>query len=157
MKKKISCRFLQRAIYYAPDELRHCCKRYFYKGKLMGDVKIHEITDDESVSLDKIIESKKKLIDKINNKESTDCDGCPVLEYNYWKDVEEEQFDHISVENHARCNMRCSYCSETYYGGKVGNYDLINALNELNEKDKIREDCQVAWGGGGTNYGKRLS
>lgn len=148
MKKKISCRFLQRAIYYAPDELRHCCKRYFYKGKLMGDVKIHEIKDDESVSLDKIIESKKKIIDKINNKESTDCDGCPVLEYNYWKDLEEEQFDHISVENHARCNMRCSYCSETYYGGKVGNYDLINALNELNEKDKIREDCQVAWGGG---------
>ena len=44
--------------------------------------------------------------------------------------------------------MRCSYCSETYYGGKVGNYDLINALNELNEKNKIREDCQVAWGGG---------
>lgn len=40
--EKISCRFLQRAIYYAPDELRHCCKRYYYKGKMMGDVPIFD-------------------------------------------------------------------------------------------------------------------
>ena len=42
--KKISCRFLQRAVYYAPDELRHCCQRYYVNGKLMGDygVKDHE-------------------------------------------------------------------------------------------------------------------
>ena len=31
LMKKISCRYLQRAVYYAPTELRHCCKRYFYQ------------------------------------------------------------------------------------------------------------------------------
>jgi len=147
-KKTISCRFLQRAIYYAPDELRHCCKRYYHKEKMMGDVKIFSLNNNLDVSLDRIIKAKKEIIKKINNKEKTDCLGCPVLEKNEWKDVSEEKFDHISIEHHARCNMKCSYCSETYYGGKVSQYDIFQALDELVKKDKIRDDCQVAWGGG---------
>ncbi len=146
--KKISCRFLQRAVYYAPDELRHCCKRYFYKGKLMGDVKILYANNNSDISLENIISAKKELINKINLGEKTDCLGCPVLKMQEWKDVEEEQFDHISVEHHARCNMKCTYCSDTYYGGKVANYDLLKSLNELVIKNKIRDDVQVAWGGG---------
>ena len=148
MSKKISCRFLQRADYYAPDELRHCCKRYFYKGKIMGDVKICDANSDTDVKLDNIISHKKNIINRINNGEKTDCYGCPVLEKKEWLDVEEEKFDHISIEHHARCNMRCTYCSETYYGGKVAKYNLFKSLNELVLKNKIRDDAQVAWGGG---------
>ena len=77
--KKISCRYLQRAIFYAPDELRHCCKRYFVNGELKGDVKIFEASDDKDITLEKIIRAKKNLIKRINNKEKTDCFGCPVL------------------------------------------------------------------------------
>ena len=50
--KKISCRYLQRGLFYAPGELRHCCKRYFHKGKLMGDVKILEAKNDEDITSD---------------------------------------------------------------------------------------------------------
>lgn len=146
--EKISCRFLQRAIYYAPDELRHCCKRYYYKGKMMGDVPIFDAKNNSDVSLDKVIQAKQDLIEKINNKEKTGCLGCPVLEKKEWKDVKDEKFDHISIEHHARCNMRCSYCSDMFYGGKVAHYDIYQALDELVKKDKIRDDCQVAWGGG---------
>lgn len=148
MKKHLSCRFLQRAVYYAPDELRHCCKRFFYNGKIKGDVKIFDVQTQEDVSLEKIIQAKENLIKKINNKEDTGCTGCPVLESSDWKKVEDEQFDHISIEHHAKCNMRCSYCSETYYGGKTANYDIFKALDNLVEKNKIRDDAQVAWGGG---------
>lgn len=148
MTKYLSCRFLQRAIYYAPDELRHCCKRFFYKGKIRGDVKIFNIESQEDVRIDKIIQAKEDLVKKINNKEETGCDGCPVLELNDWKKIDSEQFDHISIEHHAKCNMRCSYCSETYYGGKTANYDIFKALGNLVENKKIRDDAQVAWGGG---------
>ena len=44
--------------------------------------------------------------------------------------------------------MRCRYCSDTYYGGKLANYDIQKSLNELIANDKIRDDVQVAWGGG---------
>ena len=147
-KKTISCRFLQRAIYYGPDELRHCCKRFYHKGKMKGDVPMFSLQKNPDVSLDRIIEAKKNLINKINNNEQTGCTGCPVLEKANWRDVEDEKFDHISIEHHARCNMRCSYCSEVYYGGKVSQYDIFQALDQLVKEDKIRNDCQVAWGGG---------
>ena len=42
-KKKISCTALQSSIYLAPDELRHCCKRFFYKGEMKGDVQIFPV------------------------------------------------------------------------------------------------------------------
>ena len=146
--KKISCRFLQRALYYAPGELRHCCQRYYVKGKLMGDVKVLSATNDEDISLKNIINAKNDLINKINKGEKTDCYGCPLLEKGEWKNVEDEKFDHISIEHHAKCNMRCSYCSDTYYGGKLAGYNIQKSLNELIEKKKIRDDVQVAWGGG---------
>ena len=146
--KKISCRFLQRAIYYAPDELRHCCQRYYVKGKLMGDVKVLSAKNNSDVSLENIIKAKNELIEKINKGEKTDCYGCPLLEKAEWKKVEDEKFDHISIEHHAKCNMRCRYCSDTYYGGKLAKYDIQKSLNELITNNKIRDDVQVAWGGG---------
>ena len=83
--KKISCRFLQRAVYYAPDELRHCCQRYYVNGKLMGDVKVLSAKDNSDVSLKNIFKSKNELIEKINKGEKTDCYGCPLLEKAEWK------------------------------------------------------------------------
>ena len=146
--KTLSCRFLQRAVYYGTDELRHCCKRFYYKGEMKGDVPIFSLENNPDVSLERIIKAKKELINKINKNEQTGCTGCPVLERAVWKDIQSEKFDHISIEHHARCNMRCSYCSETYYGGKVSQYNIFQALGQLVNENKIRSDCQVAWGGG---------
>ena len=146
--KKISCRFLQRAIYFAPDELRHCCKRFFYNGKLKGDVSIFPVSSNEDYSLEKIINAKKNIIEKINQGEETECSGCPVLESKEWLNIEEEKIDLISIENHSRCNMRCVYCSDTYYGGKIANYDLLTCLEELVKNNKIANNLQVSWGGG---------
>jgi len=146
--KTLSCRFLQRAIYFAPDEIRHCCKRFFYDDEMRGDVRIFPMNSNRDFSLGKVLAEKKDLIDKINRGVKTDCFGCPELEFYEWLDVKDEKFDLISIEHHSRCNMKCSYCSEVYYGGKVANYDLLSCLEELVDNDKIRNDLQVAWGGG---------
>ena len=65
MKKKISCKALQSSVYFAPDELRHCCKRFFYKGEMKGDVQIFPVRKDKKIEVEDIIKEKKKLINKI--------------------------------------------------------------------------------------------
>ena len=57
-KKKISCKALQSSVYFAPDELRHCCKRFFYKGELKGDVKIFPVNKNQKIEVSDIIEKK---------------------------------------------------------------------------------------------------
>jgi len=146
--KTLSCRFLQRAVYFAPDELRHCCKRYFHDGKMMGDVRIFPVNSEKDLSLEKVIKEKRNILEKINQGEKTDCFGCPELESTEWQDVGEEKYDLFSIEDHSRCNMKCIYCSDTYYGNKEANYNLLNSLEEFIENDKIRDDLQIAWGGG---------
>ena len=101
--KTLSCRFLQRAIYFAPDELRHCCKRYFHDGEMKGDVRIFPVNSEKDFSLEKVITEKRNILGKINRGEKTDCFGCPELESAEWQDVGEEKYDLFSIENHSRC------------------------------------------------------
>ena len=55
MKKfKYSCDYLHHSIYLAPNELRNCCKRFFHKGKMKGDVKILNVDKFEDIDLEKI-------------------------------------------------------------------------------------------------------
>ena len=146
--KTYSCRFLQRAIFFAPDELRHCCLRYFHDGKMKGDVRIFPVNSDKDFSLKKVIAEKKNIIEKINCGEETDCLGCPLLTSQEWLGVEDEKIDLVSIENNTCCNMRCSYCSEIYYGGKIAGYNILNCLEEIINNDKVADDLQVSWGGG---------
>ena len=44
-KIKYSCEDLQSSIYFAPNMLRHCCQRFFVKGKMKGDVEILKVKD----------------------------------------------------------------------------------------------------------------
>ena len=146
--KKLSCHYLQKAIYFAPDELRHCCQRFYVDGKMEGDVRIFPVDNPEDVNWDRIVEAKQELVDQINAGERTGCYGCPELEYREWPEVAEEQIDVISIEHHSRCNMRCTYCSDIYYGGKVADYDLVEFLKSLVDDDHISPDLHIAWGGG---------
>jgi organic radical activating enzyme len=44
--------------------------------------------------------------------------------------------------------MKCSYCNETYYGGKKANYDLESVLKDLINSKNIAKKINIAWGGG---------
>ena len=148
-QKKYSCTALQSSVYFAPDELRHCCKRFFYKGKLKGDVKIFDIKKNEKINASEILQGKKDLINEINNNtKENPCTGCPHLVKDDWGDLEELKIKHISIEAHSVCQMKCTYCSETYFGGKKANYDLMDTLNKLIKEKFIAKDVEIAWGGG---------
>lgn len=146
-KKTFSCPSLHHAVYLAPDELRHCCKRFFVNGKMEGDVRIFKIKDNSDITADKIRLEKKKLHDDINKGKKTPCSGCPYLTKDYWPELKELQLNNLSIETHTVCNMKCTYCSEVYYGGLKASYDAKKVIEELNKYNKS-DNLEVSWGGG---------
>ncbi len=148
--EKLSCDYLHHSIYLAPNELRHCCKRFFYDGKMQGDVKIFEVEKNEEISIDKIIEEKNKLFKSINNGEKNPCTGCPYLTKKNWDEINHNNFEiqHISVESTSVCSMKCTYCSEMYFGGLNPNYDVKNTLTTLLAYRTKDNEFELSWGGG---------
>ena len=145
MMKKKSCVYLQKAIYLAPNEIRACCQRFFLKGKMKGDVPLISVNEARNISFNEVIKAKKMLIDNINNGTDELCLGCPQLVSDEWNDVEDEKINVISIEDHSLCNMKCTYCSDTYYGGIKPQYDLEYLLKDL---PGVENDLHIAWGGG---------
>ena len=148
MKKMLSCESLHGSVYFAPDQLRHCCKRFFRNGKMQGDVEIFKVNSGNDITFEKIVEHKKKLYDDINAGKETPCTGCPWLVRDEWKPIEEMKIKHISMEVHSVCNLKCTYCSEIYYGGKQPNYDIEKVLTDFQSKGAIAKDVSLVWGGG---------
>ena len=148
--EKLSCDYLHHSIYLAPNELRHCCKRFFYDGKMQGDVKIFDVNKDEKISIDKIIKEKNKLFKSINNGEKNPCSGCPYLVKKNWEEITHDNFEihHISVESTSVCSMKCTYCSEMYFGGLNPNYDVEKTLTKLLTYKTKDNEFELSWGGG---------
>ncbi len=144
-KKKLSCKYIQKSVYCAPNEIRACCQRYFVDGKLKGDVSLVTVNEKRNVSYKEIIEAKKSLVRGINNGTDERCNGCPYLKLDNWPEIENEELGGISIENHSVCNMRCTYCSEIYFGGIKPQYDIDFLLSDI---PGVSTDLHIAWGGG---------
>lgn len=141
--KRLSCKDIQGSIYLAPNEVRTCCQRFFVDGQMKGDVQLLEA--EEHLSMQDIIIAKQKLVEGINNGTDDRCTGCRYLHADEWPDIAEEEVACISFEYHSICNMRCSYCSDVYYGGLRAPYDVMNLLSQIN---KTSDDLHFAWAGG---------
>ncbi|MFY8300292.1 radical SAM protein [Pseudoalteromonas sp. SS15] len=147
--KTLSCQYLHHAVYFAPDVLRHCCKRFFVDGKMKGDVEMFPVNSTKDISAEKILQAKKDLHAAINKGQETPCTGCPFLTREEWADFDKLNIDHISIESHSVCNMKCSYCSDTYYGGLKPNYDLKELYEQLCSEGVVNSgNLSIAWGGG---------
>tara|TARA_Y100001970_G_scaffold293410_1_gene440016 strand:+ start:656 stop:1921 length:1266 start_codon:yes stop_codon:yes gene_type:complete len=147
-KESWSCESLHHAVYAAPDVLRHCCKRFFVDGNLKGDVEIHKVSSDTDISYDSIREKKVQLHRDINSGKNTACSGCPWLVKKQWPDLENLELNLISIEHHSVCNLRCTYCSDMYYGGKKPSYSIRKLFDNLSEADALSKKMSLIWGGG---------
>ena len=147
-KKTYSCEDLQGSVYFAPNVLRHCCQRFFVKGKMQGDVEIMKIKSDKDLDSQKIFNEKRKIINNLNKKVPTPCDGCPRIKFRHWENEKELKIKKISMEAHSNCNARCSYCSEMFYGGLNPNYDLEKMLDKFRKEKAFDEKVAITWGGG---------
>lgn len=143
-----SCKDLQGSVYLAPSQIRACCQRFFVDGKKEGDVVLLDLAKGDSVSVMSITAAKNNLIRKINEKERTPCFQCPYLEKKIWGKSEKLEVRHLSLEYHSICNLKCTYCSEEYFGGKKVQYDLIKLIKDLIENNSLESCNSVVWGGG---------
>jgi len=139
-----SCKYIQTAIYFAPDELRVCCQRFHVDGVLKGDVSLTDVKALDFVDSATILSLKQKLLTGINAGTDKRCDGCQYLVDQDWSPLGSQKIDLISIEDHSLCNMKCDYCSPTYYGGVPPQYEI----DWLELASSISHDCYFAWGGG---------
>ena len=147
--KSWSCFDLHNSVFLAPDEIRTCCKRFFYKNKLKGDVTLFKEQDKLKFNYKNILDRKKQLFKKINQDNAEECQGCPFLKFDNWQGTPlSKGIKYLSFEYHSVCNMRCSYCSDTYYGGKKASYDVEKLINEFKNNKAINNVPYVVWGGG---------
>ena len=146
-KKSWSCYDLHNSLFLSYYEIRTCCKRFFDNGVMKGDVVLIN-TDKQEVTLDNILQSKQDLYFRINKGEAYECQNCPFLEFKEWGYIDKLNIEHLSLEYHSLCNMKCIYCSEHYYGGKKANYDVKKLLNELIINKALKNVKTIVWGGG---------
>lgn len=140
----LSCGDLKNSIFLGPKEIIGCCKRFFYKGKMKGDIVL--MPDSKDVNLEGILQKKKEVEDGINTETYEPCEGCPYIER--YKRKTTEKINYISLENFTYCNMRCTYCSPKYYGGKEAPYDTHDIVSNLIEGDYLDDSVHIVWGGG---------
>jgi molybdenum cofactor biosynthesis enzyme MoaA len=147
LKQYKSCGDLEGSLFVAPNEIRACCQRFFYEGKMRGDAKLLTITDHTPSTAD-IKEAREKLFKEIQDDKNEDCKGCIFLKETDKKPILNSNISHLSIEHHSVCNLRCNYCSEVYWGGKRSEYDVTKFISNLS-KDHALDSCnQVVWGGG---------
>jgi molybdenum cofactor biosynthesis enzyme MoaA len=146
MKYK-SCKDIENSLYIAPNEIRSCCQRFFFKGKMRGDASLIDIKDGTTPTAEDIRNARENLFNKIQKDESDSCLGCPFL-YETEKPNFTHNINHLSIEHHSYCNLRCSYCSEIYYGGKRSKYNVVEFIKYLSDSKAFKNCKQVVWGGG---------
>jgi poly(ribitol-phosphate) beta-N-acetylglucosaminyltransferase len=154
MKKYKSCIHIQNSVYLSPHEIRACCQRFFVDEKIKGDVALLALDEPRDINFVEVINAKEKLVKDINSGEDDRCSGCILLEEKDWPKISEEKINVISIENHSLCNMKCTYCSDTYYGGVKPQYSLDFLFKTM---PKVSEDLHIAWGGGEPTIRKDFS
>ncbi|MBI2307772.1 MAG: glycosyltransferase [Rhodocyclales bacterium] len=145
--KSWSCTDLHHSAFLAPNQVRTCCKRFFVAGEMRGDVVLLDSPAD-AVTADALLAAKRDLHARINRGDETPCDGCPFMEFKDWGAIERLDIRHLSMEYQSVCNLKCTYCSDTYYGGSPPQYDVEAFVDELLAAGALDACHAVVWGGG---------
>ena len=145
-----SCYDLQNSVFLAPDEIRTCCKRFFYDGEQRGDAVILDnfAATSQNIDLHQVIQAKKTMIKNINTNSEPQCHGCPHLKYEKWGDPLSEGIHYLSLEYHSLCNMRCNYCSDKYWDGRRPFYDVKQVIRSFAKDGMLQQTQYIVWGGG---------
>ncbi len=143
-----TCRDLEESLYVAPNEIRSCCQRFFYDGKMRGDAKLIDIKENVTPTFQDLKKAREKIFSEIQDDRNEDCKGCPFIKKTKEKPIINSTISHLSIEHHSVCNLRCNYCSEVYYGGKRSKYNVVEFISYLSRNKSLDNCNQVVWGGG---------
>ncbi len=143
-----TCKDIEGSLYVAPNEIRACCQRFFYKGEIRGDAQLITIKDGQTPTNSDLLKARKKIFEQIQKNEKKACNGCRYLYEVKEKPKFTSEVKHLSIEHHAVCNLRCTYCSDVYYDGKRSKYNVVEFISYLSKNNSFKNCNQVVWGGG---------
>ena len=115
---------------------------------MRGDAKLLDINGNQSPKVSDIKKARQKVFDEIQENKNEDCKGCVFLREVKEKPNINSNISYLSVEHHSVCNLRCTYCSEIYWGGKRSKYNVVEFITYLSENRTLDNCDQVVWGGG---------
>lgn len=152
----LGCKDLKDNLFLRPNEFRTCCRRFFVDNQLKGDVTI--LSENDEKTIENFYRKKNELAWKIATAAESECSGCPFISESEHFNQSIQSTEYISMEEHTVCNMKCTYCDDTYYGGLQPDYDVNKILNELLSKqnNSNNELKTIVWGGGEPTIGKQF-
>ena len=115
---------------------------------MRGDAKLIDKDKFQKLDSNTLINSRQKLLNEIQSGKNMDCLGCRYLTETDKKPKASNKINFLSVEQHSFCNLRCTYCSEMFYGGKKPQYDVLGFVKKLSHEKSFNDCNQVVWGGG---------
>ena len=59
-----TCHDLENSLYVAPNEIRSCCQRFFYDGKMRGDAKLIDIKENVTPTFEDLQKAREKYLMK---------------------------------------------------------------------------------------------
>ena len=62
-----SCKHIEDNLYIAPNEIRSCCQRFFYKGKIRGDAKLVDINSENNIEDINLKQKREQMIANLQN------------------------------------------------------------------------------------------
>lgn len=143
-----SCIWLNQGINFDLDSYKVCC---LYSGKGGGNTIVKSGYKGEPIDWDEFFAYKRKIKEMHKlGKTYHKCEGCVFLEENDWDDSE-DFINFINLDYWSKCESKCMYChtmqDKEAYNSRV-TYNFLPVLNDLLEKNLLRQNGHVSFGGG---------
>ena len=74
-----TCKDIEGSLYVAPNEIRACCQRFFYKGEIRGDAQLIKIQDGKTPTSSDLLQAREKIFNQIQKDDKKECKGCKYL------------------------------------------------------------------------------
>ncbi len=143
MKYK-SCEFLRHAIMFWTNQIDYCCHSGI---RFLEFYKIKEPYNGEALDWDLLMRERKTQLQ--NMKEGNPSIFCKTCQYYQEKDWDdwEPYINFIIISHWTHCNSNCIYC-DLDKKPKIKPYNFMPILKDMKEKNILRFDGRLSFGGG---------
>lgn len=150
--------------YYSCNNIR-CGFNFYRSGKISSccyttenDLIIGDVEDKDIIKKIEKFQNNLIKLHKIGLAPEC-CKNCTNFKKERWNNKINKKYSWIPLNHYKICNLKCVHCGyrKTDDNEKDTNHNLVlNLLNRLHEKRKLKPDCTIAIGGGEPSINKGI-